>query len=252
MPLGQHRRIKTPPLPALDLPPPFRLVTLREAGDAFRHACARAGELGAGTLVVVGRFDLAEFAVVLEPDEPLADARRVFFAGMTALVDALSAIAPPRKPIAIQWPGTVLVDGGLVGGGRLGWPAGTKEKAVPEWLVFGAMIRTVSMTGVEGGLYSLSTALEDEGFDAARSDRLVEGFARHFMSAIDRWRDAGFASVGVEYVARLRPDDELRYDLDECGALLVRRPARPIQRHALRPALETASWLDPESGGPRR
>src|ERR1700730_9895946 len=64
----------------LDLPPPFRLVMLREVGDAFAHACAHAAELGAGTLVFVGRFDLAEFDVVLNPDEPLASARRGLYA----------------------------------------------------------------------------------------------------------------------------------------------------------------------------
>ena len=40
---------------------------------------------GAGTLVYVGRFDLAEFAVVLEPEEPLRTARRALYAGMVAL-----------------------------------------------------------------------------------------------------------------------------------------------------------------------
>ena len=40
-------------------------------GDAFAHATSIAAEQGAGTLVYVGRFDLAEFAVVLEPEEPL-------------------------------------------------------------------------------------------------------------------------------------------------------------------------------------
>src|SRR6476646_11620162 len=99
-------------LRALDLPPPFRLVVLREVGDAFAHACANAAELGAGTLVFVGRFDLAEFAVVLEPDEPLASARVAFYAGMVALGDALAAAAPPQKPIAIEWPAAVYVDHG--------------------------------------------------------------------------------------------------------------------------------------------
>jgi hypothetical protein len=70
---------------ALDLPPPFSLVTLREVGDAFAHAQAIASEQGAGTLVYVGRFDLSEFALVLEPEMPLASARRVFYAGMVAL-----------------------------------------------------------------------------------------------------------------------------------------------------------------------
>ncbi len=105
--------------PALDLPPPFRLVTLREVGDAMAHATAIAAEEGAGTLVHVGRFDLAEFAVVLEPDEPLWKARRAVYAGAAALADALAVHAPPEKPMAFDWPDAIRVDGGLVGGVRL-------------------------------------------------------------------------------------------------------------------------------------
>ena len=56
----------------LDLPPGYTLVALREFGDAFAHGCEIAAEAGAGTLVWVRRYDLVEFAVVLEPDEPLA------------------------------------------------------------------------------------------------------------------------------------------------------------------------------------
>src|SRR5499433_4328503 len=100
----QRRRIGKHNMRNLDLPPPFQLVVLREVGDAFAHACAHAAGLGAGTLVFVGRFDLAEFAVVLEPDEPLASARRAFYAGMVALGDALAARAPPEKPIVVKWP----------------------------------------------------------------------------------------------------------------------------------------------------
>ena len=69
--------------PPLDLPPPYTLVTLRETGDAFAHAGRIAPEAGAGTHVHVGRFDLLEFALVLEPEEPLARARRVFSAPST-------------------------------------------------------------------------------------------------------------------------------------------------------------------------
>src|SRR6516164_8903294 len=110
------------PLRSLDLPPPFRLLVLREAGDAFAHACAHAPGLGAGTLVFVGRFDFAEFAVLLEPEEELWSARRSFYAGMTAIADALSALAPPETPITIEWPDRLEVGRGLVGGGRLGRP----------------------------------------------------------------------------------------------------------------------------------
>src|ERR1700681_3279797 len=104
MPLEQRNRTRKSPGLTLDLPPPFRLVMLREVGDAFAHASAHAAELGAGTLVFVGRFDLAEFAVVLEPEERFARACRSFYAGMTALADALAALAPPETPITIEWP----------------------------------------------------------------------------------------------------------------------------------------------------
>ena len=73
--------------PKIALPPPFTLVTLREVGDAFAHAAKIAPAQGAGTLVYVGRFDIVEFAVVLEPDEPLRSARRALYTGMTALTE---------------------------------------------------------------------------------------------------------------------------------------------------------------------
>lgn len=234
------------------LPPAFRLVTLREVGDAFAHAKANAVSEGAGTLVFVGRFDLAEFAVVLEPDEPLRQARRAFYAGMSALMDALAVNAPPEKPMNIDWPDTVRIDSGLVGGGRLAWPDNADENEPPEWLVFGAMIRTVSMLDDEAGLRPLSAALEEEGFGDVTSGELVEAFSRHFMSAIDTWQDQGFGAIAKEYLSRLPAEKGVRRDIDDNGDLLVRRMGEPaIERRALLPALLKPSWFDPESKGPR-
>src|SRR5665213_982481 len=186
MPLETRAR---PLTDELTLPPPFTLVRLRELGDAFAHAASIAEQQGAGTLVYVGRFDLAEFAVVLEPDEKLAQARRTLYAGMAALADALTVHAQPETAITITWPDSISVNHGLVGGGRLAWPKGTREDQVPKWLVFGAMIRTVSMSGNEPGLNPLVTALEEEGFTDAMSDQVVGSFARHFMVAIDGWQE---------------------------------------------------------------
>src|SRR5919201_295077 len=164
MPVDTRNRPRRPAKPALDLPPPFRLVTLREVGDAFAHAKAIAAEEGAGTLVYVGRFDLAEFAVVLEPEEPLRTARRALYAGLVALADALAVHAPPERPITFDWPDAVRVDGGLVGGARLAWPAGSDANEPSAWLVFGATIRTVAMGEEEPGVRPLASALEEEGF----------------------------------------------------------------------------------------
>ncbi len=252
MPLERRIGIRDRSARALDLPPPFRLVALREAGDAFAHASAHADELGAGTLVFVGRFDLAEFAVVLEPEEPLAEARRVFYASMVALADALAALAPPETPIAIDWPDAVAVDGGLVGGGRLGWPDRVAESAVPDWLVFGATIRIVSMSREGSGLHKLSTALADEGFGEIGAERLVESFARHLMLALDRWQEAGFPPAAADYLAKLSPKRGARCSLEANGDLLIERAVGPSTRRPLRPALASPSWLDPQTGGPRR
>jgi len=245
-----HGQPKTRPAP--NLPPPFSLVTLREIGDAFAHAQAIAPEAGAGTLVHVGRFDLSEFAVVLEPDEPLASARRAFHVCMVALYDALLVHAPPERPIEIRWPDAIFVDGGLVGGGRLAWPAGTAESSVPDWLVFGASIRLVALSKEEAGLRPLATALEQEGFDDVGSGRLVESFARHLMLALDSWRAGELAAVTRRYVDRLRLEKGAVPSLAREGDLLVRwRGKAEPDRHSLAEALATPSWLDPTTGGPR-
>jgi hypothetical protein len=253
--MPSETRLNTPLATTLDLPPGFRLVTLREVGDAFAHAKANAAKLGAGTLVYVGRFDLAEFAVVLEPDQPLRGARRAFYAGMAALADALAARAPAEKPVACVWPDAFTVDYGLVGGAQFAWSDGPEDEP-PTWLVFGGMIRTVSMAEGEPGLRSLSAALEDEGFEDAGSGSLVESFARHLMVQIDAWQEYGFSAVAKSYLSRLEPEQGVRRDIDDNGDLLVQRIGKilgkpEVERRLLIQALAAPTWLDPATRGPR-
>lgn len=252
MPLETPARPRSPLASELTLPPPFSVVRLREVGDAFAHAISVAAEQGAGTLVYVGRFDLAEFAVVLEPDEPLLKARRVFYAGMAALADALAAHAQPETSIIIDWPDSVLVNRGLVGGGRLAWPQDVSEVATPPWLVFGGMIRTVSMTNAEPGLNPLVTALEEEGFTDGMSNHVVESFARHLMVALDSWQESGFGAVARSYLERLPQEPGVRRDIDDNGDLLIRRTNKAeVVRQRFLPRLERAAWFDPAAKGPR-
>jgi len=252
MPLETRSRARRPTARQLDLPPPFRLVVLREAGDAFAHARAIAAAEGAGTLVQVGRFDLAELAVVLEPEEPLRTARRALYTGLCALGDALAALAPPEKPISFDWPDAVRVDGGLVGGVRLAWPPAADENEPPAWLVLGAMIRVVTMGEGEPGLRPPPPALEAEGFDDPDPGRLVESFARHLMATIDRCREDGFGELAKRYLSRLAPAHGLRREIDENGDLLVRGAAGgEVERRSIIDALAAPSWLDPKTGGPR-
>jgi len=236
----------------LTLPPPFSAVRLREVGDAFTHAVSIASERGAGTLVYVGRFDLAEFAVVVEPDEPLMQARRVFYAGMSALADALVALAQPNTSVTIEWPDSLLVNRGLVGGGRLAWPRKASEDEVPPWLVFGGMIRTVSMTGNEPGLNPFVTALEEEGFTDTMSTQLLESFARNFMRTFDSWRESGFGAIARSYLERMPPEQGIRRDIDEDGDLLIRRMGTvEVSKQKLLPRLGEPAWFDAATRGPR-
>jgi biotin-(acetyl-CoA carboxylase) ligase len=249
MPPERHIAVQTPYAPNIELPPPFRLVTLREAGDAVAHARRHAAELGAGTLVSVGRFDVAEFAVVLEPDEPHASSWRVLYAAMVALARAMAAIAPPHKPIAIEWPDAIRVDGGLVGGGHLVAPEDADAVAPPPWLVFGAVIRLASIPDNDFAASPRAvaleeTALEDEGFgEAGGANRLLEAFARHLMRVLDRWRDDGFAAVAGEYLSYLAPESGAQRDIGDGGDLLVRRTGGSAERHGLGQGLARPSWL---------
>lgn len=243
--------IRTPM--TLDLPPGFRLVALRESGDAFGHACRTAGEEGAGTLVWVRRFDVAEFAVVLEPEEPLNLARKAFFMGMNAVADALAAHCPPERAVTFDWPDTIRFDGGLVGGGRIGWPKACAETEAPAWLVFSAIIRVAFHDVAEPGLTPNAAALDEDGADGIGPAMIVESFARFFLRQVDLWRHDGFGRIGTDYLARLgkdRPGDIRGLDVN--GDLLTRGALGGAgTRRDWLGALRAVSWLDRKTGGPR-
>lgn len=238
----------------LDLPPGYTLVALRELGDAFAHGCGIAAQAGAGTLVWVRRYDLVEFAVVLEPDEALVSARRALFAGMNAVADAIAAHCPPEREVNFGWPDAIMFDGGLLGGARLGWPADCAENEIPAWLVFGVILRAADMAHVEEVQAASGVSLLSEGFEMIDTDAIVESFARHLMTAFDRWKERGFEAIARDYLERL-PKHKAgeRRGIDINGDLLVSSPAgrRPPDRTPLVDALARTGWYDPQARGPK-
>ena len=48
-----------------------------------------------------------------------------------ALGDAIASACPPKKRILFDWPDALRLDGGRLGGGRLGWPEACREEDVP-------------------------------------------------------------------------------------------------------------------------
>lgn len=234
-------------------PPLFTPVRLREKDDAFTHAMAHAARDGAGTIYLVGRFDLIEFAVVLEPEEPLAAARRVVFAGMNALAETIAADAPPERDIAFTYPGGLIFDHGQIGGVRLGWPEGASEDEPPEWLVFGAMILSGGVHDLAFSLDPNVTTLTEAGFRDIDAPGFAARFCRHLMVEIEEWHEVGFKGIGARYLKRLtRADSDGLRGIERNGDLIVQSKATGarVQTDFIQ-QLKAAEWYDPVLQGPK-
>lgn len=189
---------------ALSLPPAFRGVAAGEGHDA--HGAARklaAQGADPGTFVWTQRQGVADCAVVLAPEEALANSLPAAYVAMLALGDALGTIIPPAVPLAFGWPDRILVNGGAVGGIRLlAAPTDTAE-SVPDWIVSGftLRLRAPARRG-EPGREPSRTTLEAEGCGDVAAPALLEGFARHFLTWMNRWQEDGFAPVKAAWLAR--------------------------------------------------
>lgn len=219
------------------LPPGFELVSLRESAVAHDEA-VRQIERGAGTLFWSRRYEVAEFALILEPEEPIETAVRAFYLGMNALADTLSFHAPPDKAVTFHFPDALLLDGGLIGGGRL--------QIVGESLVFSGMIRTSIVGILDTGLVAHATSLEDAGGEMLDAGELISSFARHFMAGVHGYLTEGMKKTAETYLARLPRSKELR-GIAPHGDLITKGQ----ESLSLLKALEPINWLDRTSGAPK-
>jgi len=227
----------------LVLPPPYGQHRI-DAGDVLAEACARANSEGAGTLVWLWRPGVSEagrldFAVVLEPDMALPDARMGFVAGMAASCLALAAHCPPERDIRIRWPDEVLFDTNRLGGGLLALAPGAAEGATPDWMAFGLELIADRDHLAAPGAHPHSTSLAEEGFDDPPA--IVESFAAHLMLLFDRWKHEGPQAVAQAFAGRLEGGGAI----GDAGDLL-----RGGARETLAAALARAPlWRD--ATGPR-
>ena len=207
-----------------------------------------APELGAGTLVLHQSAGLLAFAVVLEPEQELAEARLAFVLGMTALADALAAHCPPERPVRLHWPDQVIYDAARIGGGRFAVAPGCAEDAVPDWMVFAAELIADRDGLDEPGKFPGTTSLKEEGFDPA--DQIVATFASYMMLYFDRWAHDGFAAVANRYLMRVDPPLLRGVRRIEGDRMLEITPSGGGKRYpALAEALAVQEWRD--DAGPR-
>ncbi len=166
---------------------------------------------------------------------------------MNALADALAVHSPPERDIAFRWPDAILLDDGLLGGGRLVTPKDCVETAVRSGWSLGECCARRRHDHVDPGFAPGSTTLVAEGFEVIDGDLIIESFARHLMSAFDRWSESGFRAIGEDYLSRLpKKVASERRILDANGDLVVGLPsaAKP-ERFSLAEGLKAAAWYDP-------
>lgn len=226
----------------LVLPPPYTAHWLAQ-GCVLDQACSLAAEHGAGTLVwhaskgqgAAGRFD---FAVVLEPDTRLAEARKAFILGMLALGDAVAAHCAPERAVQFGWPGELLLDAGLLGGMRMRVASDVAEDTVPDWIVLGVeLIADRDHLSAPGSMPN-SVSLQEEDF--ADPAAVLESFASYLMLNFDRLTHGGFDPLAASYTHRLTIDGTLTDagDLQMANGLI-----------GLKDALTTSHWRD--DAGPK-
>jgi hypothetical protein len=173
---------------------------------------------------------------------------------MNALADAIAAHCPPERGVTFDWPDAIRFDAGLLGGGRMGWPTECTEDDIPEWLVFGVILRAAAMAHVPEVQAASGVSLLSEGFEMVDTDAIIESFTRHLMTAFDRWKERGFEAIARNYLERLpkRKAGEIS-GIDVNGDLLVSQPAGggAPERSSLVDALGRATWYDPQARGPK-
>jgi len=230
------------------LPPAYRLVAL-ETCESTNSEAMRLAEQGAedGTLVwarhqTKGRGRRGRswqglpgnlyFSLVLRPECSPQQAAQLGFVAAVALGDAIGSVAPPMIEVHFKWPNDVLLNG------RKGAGILLESKIVEgrlEWLVLGI---GVNVAAYPPDLDPPATSLRFEGAPGdLTAVRLLEAFAPHFMSRVDRWLEDGFAPIrkgwmnhayglgeriGVDLTAE-RIEGRFK-DLDETGVLVVELP----------------------------
>src|SRR5205085_10249510 len=158
--------------------------------------------------------------------------------------DAIAAHCPPEREVNFGWPDVIRFDGGLLGGARLGWPANCGEDEIPDWLVFAVILRAADMAHISEVQAASGVSLLSEGFEMIDTDAIIESFARHLMTAFDRWNERGFEAIARDYLERLAARGEgERRGIDGNGDLLLRTAAGkgPPQRTSLVEALGRAA-----------
>lgn len=219
---------------APSFPPLLRGESVPAGVDPFDKAVAAAAA-GAepGSVFWSPDADIARAAVVLAPEVALGPALAMHFAAAAALNDAIGALAPPEVGLAHVWPDGIKVNGAWCGAMRAASDASALT-ATPDWLVVGWALSFEFPENVNPGDAPQITALREEGCADLSPIRLIESWARHFLTWLHEWEQDGPAKLVEAWLARAEGRGEevvFRHDgalkrgvfagLDETGGMIL-------------------------------
>lgn len=236
------------------LPPAYRLVAL-DSVDSTNEEAKRRARAGAedGTLIWArsqthgrgrsGRTWASPrgnlyLSLILQPDCAPADAAQLSFVAALGAGAALGEVVPPMVEVRYKWPNDILLNRRKAGGILLETESITRDRL--DWLVLGVGLNVAAHPSDAA---FPATSLRNEGADEVTVEALLDAFARHFLSWVNRWLADGFEPVrlawreqalGIGAPVQVRlPNAELGgtfEDIDADGALLVRRADSSLQR----------------------
>lgn len=158
-----------------------------------------------GTILCAAREDVLDCAVILHPEVPLGQAKLALYVGALGLGAALGVVAPPMLDVTYHWPNRIDAIMGSVARIDLVLPDSAGPESVPDWLAVRvtAVIGPLPVAGVRQDF--ARTSLRDDGCVDLTVADLLEAFARHFLTWINRWQDDGFEPVRALWL-RHAPD----------------------------------------------
>ena len=232
---------------AVALPGGYRLVSL-EAVDSTNDEAKRLAAAGAADGTVVwareqtagkgrrGRTWISEpgnlyCSLLLRPDFPAGPAAQLGFVAANAVLRTVAAELPRGVRVSCKWPNDVMVGGRKTAGILLEAGAATAERL--DWLVVGVGVNIASHPPM---VEFPATSLHAEGAEGVSEKDVLTTFCQCFDEGLRTWREAGFAAtrqawleraegLGEPVTVRLEREtlDGIFHDLDEAGALVLRR-----------------------------
>jgi len=167
---------------------------------------------------------------------PLAEARLVVYVAMLGLGDALGSVVPAGMDITFRWPNVIEANMAPVARIGLFAPSGIDSGTVADWLLLHAV---AAISVADSASMNFETTLVAEGAAELEAAKLLESFARHFLTWMNRWEHDGFEPVramwlrhapshgqDVNVVIGNRGRQGVFKSIDDDGAMIMAGPKR--------------------------